>query len=154
MVKSYSIDDWKVYLKIALIRSLSSYLPQAYVQSSFDFYGKVLNGTEEMKERSKRIVEHTNEALGFGIGELYVERHFSPKAKEMAMEMVDNILAVMKERLSGLEWMGEETRAQAINKLNTIMPKIGYPNKWRDYSAMDIKDQAYVLHAIQLLSGH
>ncbi len=144
LVQDYSIDQWKVYLHAVLIRNNAAYLNQDFVQTNFDFYGKVLEGTEEMKERSKRVVEHTNSALGFGIGQLYVERHFSPTAKAMAMEMVENILAIMKERLADLEWMSEETRTQAINKLNTILPKIGYPDKWRDYSAMAIQDQPYV----------
>lgn len=148
LVKDFSIEQWNIYLHAVLLRNNAAYLSQEFVQTNFDFYGKVLEGTEEMKERSKRVVEHTNGALGFGIGQLYVERHFSPKAKEMALDMVENILAVMKERLADLEWMGEETRQQAINKLNTILPKIGYPDKWRDYSAMAIEDQAYVKNVL------
>jgi len=142
--QEYSLDNWKTYLRLSIVRSNAAYLSDDLVDANFAFYGKTLEGKEENKERSKRIVEHTNGALGMGIGQLYVERHFSPKAKEMALDMVDNILAIMKERLSTLEWMGEETRAQAINKLNTILPKIGYPDEWRDYSGMEIKDQPYV----------
>lgn len=142
--KKYSLDQWKTYLRLSIVRSNAAFLSDDLVQTNFEFYGKALEGKEENKERSKRIVEHTNGALGMGIGKLYVDRHFSPKAKEMALDMVDNILAIMKERLSNLEWMSEETRGQAINKLNTILPKIGYPDEWRDYGGMEIKDQAYV----------
>lgn len=144
LTKKYSIEQWNIYLHAVLLRSSAAYLSGDFVQTNFDFYGKVLEGTEEMKERSKRITEHTNGALGFGIGQLYVERHFSSTAKEMALDMVENILAVMKERLSNLEWMGQETRDQAINKLNTILPKIGFPDTWRDFSGMAIADQPYV----------
>lgn len=148
LTEKYSIEQWNIYLHAVLLRSSAAYLSADYVQTNFNFYGKVLEGTEEMKERSKRITEHTNGALGFGIGQLYVERHFSNTAKEMALDMVENILAVMKERLSTLEWMGQETRDQAINKLNTILPKIGFPDKWRDFSGMAISDQPYVKNVL------
>lgn len=148
LTSDYSIDDWKTYVRLAVVRSLAGSLSNDFVQTSFDFYGRTLEGTPEMKPRWKRVTEQTNGALGMGIGKLYVDRHFSPRAKEIALDMVDNILAVMKDRLSNLEWMSEETRQQGVHKLNTILPKIGYPDKWRDYSAMDIKDQVYARNVL------
>lgn len=144
--KDYSLEEWKTYMRLATVRNIAGALSRPFVENSFDFYGKALEGTEQMKPRWKRVTSSTNGALGMGIGELYVERHFSSRAREIALEMVENILAVMKDRVSDLEWMSPETRTQALNKLNTILPKIGYPDKFRDFSGMEIKDQAFVLN--------
>lgn len=144
----FSLDDWKNYLRLALVRSMAGSLSSDVVENSFDFYGRTLEGTPEMKPRWKRVTEQTNSALGMGIGKLYVDRHFSPRAKEIALDMVDNILAVMKDRLGNLEWMSPETRQEGVHKLNTILPKIGYPDEWRDYSEMEIKDQPFARNVL------
>lgn len=143
--KEKDLDVWKTYLTTALLRNAADYMGEDWVNAGFNFYGKVLQGTPELRPRWKRVTEHTNYSMGMGIGELYVKRHFSANAKKMALEMVDNILAEMKDRLGKLEWLSPETREQAVHKLNTILPKIGYPDDWRDYSKMDISgDVGYV----------
>lgn len=145
-----SLEDWKVYLHWSLLRSMSSYLPNAYVMADFEFGGKTLNGTEQIRPRWQRVVSDANWALGMAIGERYVKEHFSPNAKQIALGMVDNILNEMKGRLQNLAWMSPETRQQAVHKVNTIIPKIGYPDEWRDYSGMVInKADSYVQNALR-----
>lgn len=147
LLKSYSIDDWKAYLKVQLLNGSAGDLNNDFVVASFDFYEKTLEGTEKMKVRWKRVVEGANWGLGFALGQKYTEKYFSANAKKIALGMVDNILAVMKDRLSKLEWMGEETRKQAIHKVETILPKIGYPDTWRDYSKLEIGSGSYLQNA-------
>lgn len=150
MLVDRSLDDWKLYLKTALLRSTCDDLSNEFVQANFDFYEKTLNGTEEMKVRWKRVVEGANWGLGFALGKKYTEKYFSANAKNIALEMVDNILEVMKTRLAELSWMSEETKAQAIQKVSTIMPKIGYPDKWRDYSKLEISSDSYIKNVFAL----
>ncbi|MEM1000551.1 MAG: M13 family metallopeptidase [Bacteroidota bacterium] len=140
MTATYSLDEWKTYIRWSLLRSLASDLNRELVMADFEFYGKQLNGAEQIRPRWKRVVSGANRALGMAIGKKYVDQHFSPTAKKIALEMVDNILAEMTERLGQLEWMGEETREKAIYKVSTITPKIGYPDKWRDYTGLEITD--------------
>ncbi|HHG85391.1 MAG TPA: M13 family peptidase [Bacteroidetes bacterium] len=144
MIDSYSLADWKVYLHWSLLRSLAAYLPQAYVMANFEFSGKTLSGTEEIRPRWQRVVADANHALGMAIGKKYADTYFSANAKQVALDMVGNILEEMKNRLSKLEWMSPETREQAIHKVSKIMPKIGYPDKWRDYSGMKVGRESYL----------
>lgn len=141
---AYSIDDWKNYLKLSLLNGSANDLSNDFVTANFEFYEKTLSGTEKMKVRWKRVVEGGSWGMGFALGQKYTEKYFSANAKKIALEMVDNILAVMKDRLSKLEWMSDETRAQAIHKVETILPKIGYPDKWRDYSKLEIVGDDYI----------
>lgn len=143
MGSSYPIDDWKTYLRWSLARSTTGLLSDDFIEADFEFNSKTLTGAEEMQPRWKRVTSGAGWALGMAIGQLYVKEHFSPRAKEIALEMVENILTVMKDRLAGLEWMGEETRQKAIAKVNTIRPKIGYPDKWRSYEGLEIGDNYF-----------
>lgn len=144
MSGTFSLDDWKVYLRWTLMRSMASYLSNDYVMADFEFYSKKLSGAEKIRPRWRRSVENANWALGMAMGKKYVEAHFSPKAKEIALGMVHNILDEMKVRLAKLDWMSPETREKAIHKVSTVNPKIGFPDKWRDYSGLEILPGDYV----------
>lgn len=137
-LKKLSLEDWKVYLKWRLIDTYASELSSEFVNQNFDFYGKTLSGTKEMKPRWKRALSKINGNIGQLLGKAFVDRHFSKEAKEEVSRMVENIRAVFRTRIQKLEWMTEETKAKAIEKLESFNKKIGYPDKWRDYSALEI----------------
>ena len=129
---------WKTYLRYHLIRSAAPYLPKKFEEEAFAFQGKTLNGVPQQEERWKRVVAATDGAIGEALGQLYVEKAFSPKSKERMKVLVENLRAALKVRIDGLPWMGAETKAAAQKKLAAFGVKIGYPDKWRDYSALEI----------------
>jgi len=139
VVKAYSLDDIKTYLKAALLRGAASLLNNAFVQESFDFNTKYLRGIDQMLPRWKRVLGLTNSYLGEAIGKLYVDENFPPEAKEKALVMVENIRRAFAERIKGLEWMSDSTKQMAIRKLNAINVKIGYPEEWKDYSTLVVE---------------
>jgi putative endopeptidase len=143
-IASVPMDDWKIYLRWHLVHSNAPELPAKFVEENFNFYGKTLTGTEEMLPRWRRCVEATDRALGEALGEYYVKTNFPPEAKAKAQEMVKNLIAALRDDLSTLDWMSPETRKKAIEKLDAIRPKIGYPEKWRDYSAFKVGRVPYV----------
>ena len=108
------------------------------VEENFDFYGRTLSGVPQMRERWKRGVGLVEEALGEAVGQLYVERHFPPHAKERMVDLVDNLVEAFRRSLSQVPWMGDDTRREALAKLGQFTPKIGYPDRWRDYSALEV----------------
>ena len=117
----------------------AAYLSSAFVEENFDFYGRTLSGVPEMRERWKRGVGLVEEALGEAVGQLYVERHFPPHAKEAMVELVANLVEAFRRSLSEVPWMGDDTRREALAKLGQFTPKIGYPERWRDYSALEVR---------------
>jgi putative endopeptidase len=129
---------WRVYLKWHLLAAAAPWLSQPFVDESFAFNDKYLKGLQEKKPRWKRCVENTDELLGEALGRKYVERYFPPAAKARAQEMVQNLLAAMKDTINGLAWMSPATKQKALEKLATFNPKIGYPDKWKDYSKVRI----------------
>nr|WP_228266256.1 M13-type metalloendopeptidase [Microlunatus elymi] len=133
------LPAWKSWARWKIITSFSPYLSGSFVDERFRFYGTVLNGIPTLKERWKRGVAIVEGALGEAVGKVYVERHFSPVAKERMDELVANLIAAYRDSISELEWMTDETRAKALDKLSKFTPKIGYPDKWRDYSSLEIK---------------
>lgn len=139
VIKTNDVELWKNYLTYKIMSNYAGYLNSEMVQTSFDFYGKELSGTSEMRDRWKRVLGATNRYVGEAIGKLYVDAVFPPEAKETAKEMVSNILSAMKNRIQNLEWMTEETKVKAQEKLASFTVKIGYPDKWKDYSSLDIK---------------
>lgn len=149
MMKSVKTDDWKVYLTYHFVDGASDYLSNAFVNEHFDFHGKKLNGIEQLKPRWKRVVETADFCLGEALGEEYVKTAFTPEAKERAMEMVNNIKTAFGERIKTLDWMSDSTKQQALNKLSTFTVKIGYPDKWRDYSGLEINRDAYILNVMR-----
>ncbi|UCH09706.1 MAG: hypothetical protein JSU61_10860 [Fidelibacterota bacterium] len=133
-----SIEDWKAYFTFKLLNAYGPYLPAEFVEARFDFYGKTVRGIEENQPRWKRGVTTIDNILGEAVGQIYVERHFKPEAKARMEELVENLKLAFKERVMGLEWMGEATKEQALVKLGKFGTKIGYPDKWRDYSKLEI----------------
>ncbi len=133
------LRTWKDYLIVRTIDAYARVLPAAFVEASFDFNSRTLRGTEALRPRWKRAVSEANGALGEAVGKVYVARHFPPQAKQRMDELVRNLLAAFEEGIDALDWMGPETRRQAHEKLSKITVKIGYPDKWRDYSRLEIR---------------
>lgn len=140
IIADTSLDDWKTYLKWQALNANTARLNESVDLQNFDFFSKTLNGIEEPQPLWRRGVNNVNNVLGEVVGRIYVERHFPPEAKARMQELVDNLIRAYEVRIKGLEWMGEETRAEALDKLSKFTPKIGYPDEWRDYSALVIKE--------------
>lgn len=138
-----AVADWKTYLTWHLLDSAAPSLSDAFVQEDFAFNGAYLNGATEMKPRWKRCVEMTDALLGEALGRTYVEKFFPAEAKTRMQEMVANLRTAMGETIQGLDWMSAETRRRALEKLSTFNPKIGYPDRWKDYSAVPISRASY-----------
>ena len=133
------VDVWKDYLTFHFLQNNAGSLSSAFDQASFDFFGRTLNGTEEQRPRDRRGVNLVGEQLGEAVGQIYVDRHFPPSSKAAMEELVANLVTAFEGRLGRLEWMDEATRANALNKLSTFEPRIGYPDEWQDYSDLDIE---------------
>jgi putative endopeptidase len=144
-----SIADWKTYLRWHLVNSAAAGLGEKFVSEDFDFRGKTLTGAKEIQPRWKRCVQATDRNLGEALGQVYVEKYFPPAAKARALEMVHNLLAALRDDLATLPWMGPETRAQATAKLEAFAVKIGYTDKWRDYSALKIDRRSYAENVVR-----
>jgi putative endopeptidase len=137
--RAASLDTLKAYLTYTLIKARAPLLPKAIDDEVFDFYGRTLNGQPQQRDRWKRGTTTLNGALGEAIGQVYVQRHFSPNAKRLMVELVENLRLAFSQRIEGLTWMTPETKAVAREKLATFRPKVGYPNKWRDYSGLEVR---------------
>lgn len=131
------------YLSWKVINSAADYLSDDFVQANFAFYGKTMSGSKELRPRWRRTIDAVNGALGEAVGQLYVDKYFPAQAKERMLNLVDNLKSALGERISQLEWMEEETKSKAQEKLDAFIVKIGYPDKWKDYSSLDIKDDSY-----------
>ncbi|MBA2431058.1 MAG: M13 family peptidase [Chthoniobacterales bacterium] len=142
-----SVEDWKTYLRWQLIHAAAGELSAEFVNENFRFFEKTLRGSEKIRPRWKRVVASTDSSLGEALGKLYVEEHFPAEAKERALEMVENLREAMADRIKTLEWMDEPTKQEALKKLAAFRVKIGYPDKWRDYSGLKIDRGPYVLNA-------
>jgi endothelin-converting enzyme/putative endopeptidase len=132
------LANWKTYLRWHLIHANAPYLPAAFVKENFAFYGKTLRGAEQLEPRWKRCVGYVDNDIGEALGQAYVERAFSPEAKQRALQMVKQIEAAMQQDIENLPWMTGPTKQQALVKLHAVVNKIGYPDHWRDYSALRI----------------
>lgn len=133
------VETLRSYLAFHFIDNHTAMLPEAYDTASFEFYGRRLNGTEEQRPRELRAVQFVNGQLGELIGQVYVEEHFPPEYREQMTELVEYLRRAFADRLETLEWMDEETRAEAFAKLEAFIPKIGYPTQWRDYSSIEME---------------
>jgi endothelin-converting enzyme/putative endopeptidase len=136
------LASWKAYLRWHLVRSAAPFLSSAFVQERFAFEEQYLGGAKEMKPRGRRCAESTDALLGEALGRKYVEKHFPPAAKARMQELVRNLLLAMGDTIRGLDWMGPQTKAKALEKLATFNPKIGYPERWKDYSKVPIARDA------------
>src|SRR5579864_4038675 len=148
---STPLPDWKIYLRWHLITAAAPALSSKFVDENFNFFGKTMTGAKELQPRWKRCVQSTDRQLGEALGQKYVARAFPPEAKEAALKMVHNLISALHEDIETLPWMGPETKKQALDKLSHIMLKVGYPDKWRDYSAYDVTRGPYVDN---LFRGH
>ena len=148
-LSSVSLDDWKTYLRWHLIHTAAPALPEKFVEENFDFYGRTLTGVKENLPRWRRCVQGTDRELGEALGQFYVQRTFPPASKARALAMVQNLIAALHDDLSTLEWMSPPTRQKALEKLTAIQLKIGYPDKWRDYSKYQVNRGPYVANLLR-----
>ncbi|MHB8540238.1 MAG: M13 family metallopeptidase [Candidatus Acidiferrales bacterium] len=148
---STSLPDWKTYLRWHLVSTAAPALSSKFVNEDFDFFGKTLTGAKELQPRWKRCVQSTDRQLGEALGQKYVARAFPPEAKAAALKMVHNLVSALHDDIETLPWMGPATKKQALDKLSHIMLKVGYPDKWRDYSAYKVNRGPYVEN---LFRGH
>jgi putative endopeptidase len=144
MIANYSLDELKAYLKWNVMNTSAGYLGTAFEKQNFSFYGTALSGTKEQKPMWKRGINAANGIVGELLGQLFVEKSFSPESKKRVNEMVDNIMAAFKVRLTQLDWMSEPTRIKALEKLASFTKKFGYPDKWTDFSKLEIKEDSYI----------
>jgi putative endopeptidase len=140
------LSDWKIYLRWHVIHDKAPALTDAFVQENFNFYGKRLSGTAELQPRWKRCVQSVNRNIGEALGQVYVEKYFPPEAKAHAREMVQNLISALRSDIPTLSWMSPETKKAAVEKLEAFNIKIGYPDKWRDYSKLNIEHDSYAVN--------
>ncbi|MDE5612385.1 MAG: M13 family metallopeptidase, partial [Odoribacter sp.] len=143
ILNKVELDAQKAYLQWKVIDAAAPYLSDDFVAENFEFNGKVLSGIKEMKPRWKRAVATVDGVLGEAVGQMYVEKYFPAAAKERMVKLVENLQKALGERIQNLTWMSEETKAKALDKLAAIYVKVGYPDKWRDYSNLEIKNDSY-----------
>ncbi|HHQ14231.1 MAG TPA: M13 family peptidase, partial [Chromatiales bacterium] len=133
------LDDWKTYLRFKLLKAYAPYLNQDFVEEDFDFQGRILRGQQQLRPRWKRGVRLINTALGEMVGKHYVQRHFPPESRQRVQQLVENLRQAFAQSINSLDWMAPETKAQARKKLASFTSKIGYPDKWRNYDALEIR---------------
>ena len=143
LLKNVKLDVMKEYLVFKLLNSASNYLSDDFVNANFQFFGKTVQGREELQPLWKRSLAVVNRTLSEALGQKYVEKYFPASSKEKMVEMVSNLQAALGERINALEWMSDQTKAKAQEKLATFIVKVGYPDKWKDYSALEIKNDSY-----------
>jgi putative endopeptidase len=143
-MKNYALDDWKNYLKFHLLNGLSAYMDDKTYLQDFNFYSTTLRGVQEPKPRWKRVVEQTDGSLGELIGQVYVKEYLPKGTKEKLLEIGNNIKTVFAERIKGLDWMSAPTKEKALAKLNGVIMKVGYPDKWKDLSSLEVDRSSYV----------
>lgn len=149
MLKKSSVNDWKTYLRWRLLTNAAPYLSDEIVLENFNFFESVLNGTKELKPRWKRSLQTIDRLMGEALGEVYIQKAFPGDAKQHALDMVNNMQEVFRSRIKNLDWMSDSTKQQAEVKLDKFMKKIGYPDKMRDYSKLDITRDAFVLNVMR-----
>jgi len=142
-IQDTDIDTWKTYLEWGALNNMASRLTRDLDVQNFEFYGKVLSGTEEQQEDWRRAVSSVDGVLGEVVGKVYVKEHFPPEAKERMLELVGNLVKAYEKSIKELDWMGEDTKVEALDKLSKFTPMIGYPDNWRDYSALDVEVDDY-----------
>ncbi len=148
MAQGVPLPEWKTYLRWHLLHTMAAYLSAPFVNEAFAFNGRTLEGTQALPPRWKRVLAETDAALGEALGKLYVERAFRPQAKQKALALVANLQAALRARLQRLAWMSEATKGQALAKLDAMRVKIGYPDVWRDYGALEIDRTSYLKNVL------
>ncbi|MDX6237975.1 MAG: putative endopeptidase, partial [Kribbellaceae bacterium] len=143
-LRDVELEQWKEWLSWRVIHNAAPLLSRAFVNENFAFYGRRLTGAPELRERWKRGLGVVQAALGEAVGQLYVAEHFPPAAKARMVELVANLVEAYRQRIDALDWMSPETRQRALEKLGQFTPKIGYPDKWRDYSGLEVRSDDLV----------
>jgi putative endopeptidase len=143
LIHTEPIDHIKDYLSWKVINSAANFLSDEFVNANFEFYGKKMSGSKELRPRWKRSIDAVNSALGEAVGQLYVEKYFPPQAKDRMLQLVENLKTSLGERIDNLEWMSDTTKSKAHEKLAAFIVKIGYPDKWKDYTPLEIKEDSY-----------
>lgn len=143
MLTDVPVEQWRAYLRFHAIDVASPYLSKPFAEENFAFFGKTLNGQKQQEPRWKRVLTAINDTMGMALGELYVARAFPPESKARALELVNNVSAALKLRIENLDWMSAATREKALEKWATFLPKIGYPEKWRDWSGLTVSPDNY-----------
>ncbi|HZH33530.1 MAG TPA: M13 family metallopeptidase, partial [Pyrinomonadaceae bacterium] len=143
MLTEVPVENWKTYLRWMVLNRSAQLLPKRFADENFNFYSRTLSGTKEQQARWKRCINATDNTVGEALGQEFVKRTFTPAAKARMNEMIDNLIAAFRERLSQLDWMSEPTRQQALAKLSTFKRKIGYPDKLRGYQGLAIDRKSY-----------
>ncbi|MBF6627261.1 MAG: M13 family metallopeptidase [Proteiniphilum sp.] len=143
IIEREPVQPLRDYLSWKVINSAAGYLSDDFVNANFEFYGKMLSGSKELRPRWRRTIDVVNGALGEAVGQLYVAKYFPPEAKDRMVRLVDNLQVALGERINQLEWMSDDTKAKAAEKLSTFIVKIGYPDKWKDYTSLEVKDDSY-----------
>ena len=143
LLASAPISQWQAYLRFHAISSASPYLSTAFQDNRFDFYGKTLSGQPEQKPLWKRVLGAVNSSMGEALGQLYVAKEFTPEAKQRAQDLVTNVREALKDRIQQLDWMSDATKQKALDKWQKFLPKIGYPDHWRSWDGLDIKQGDY-----------
>jgi putative endopeptidase len=149
MIETESVGDWKTFLRWKLISATAPYLSSEFENESFDFYGRKLNGQEQMEPRWKRVLKTENAFLGEPIGQLYIQQYFEPLSKAKMKDMVKNLKAAFRARLQNLTWMENATKVKALEKLETMDVQVGYPEEWQNYSRLEIKNDSYVMNVLR-----
>jgi putative endopeptidase len=144
MLDDVPATTWQSYLRFRTVDSSSPYLADAFVQENFEFYNKTMRGQKELKERGKRVLDLIENQAGEAMGQMYVKVAFSPESKARMETLVKNLSASLKARIENLAWMSPETKKKALEKWSTFMPKIGYPDKWRDWNGLDTSRDSYI----------
>jgi len=150
LITETSIDDWKLYFQWQLLNTAANYLPKKFDDESFNFYGKVLKGTTEQKPRWKRAIATVNGSVGELVGKVYVKSFYPPEAKQRMDTMIENLRTAYGDSIKDLDWMSEETKVKALEKLHKFDPKIGYPTKWKDYSSIHISPNSLVANMLEV----
>lgn len=148
-MKANTINDWKVYLRWNLINTFASYLSQPFNDQNFKFFGTALNGVKVQRPRWKLVLDMEENCIGDLLGQLYVEKYVSPNFKKRYQDLTNNIIEAYRDRIGQLTWMSDSTKEKALVKLNSITVKVAYPDKWRDYSALNIDRSSYVMNVLR-----
>ncbi|MDR0927205.1 MAG: M13 family metallopeptidase [Ignavibacteria bacterium] len=147
-IKTTDLETLKCYLTWCVVNDAASALSTPFVNEDFDFYGKTLSGQEKLDERWKRVLNNINYALGQPLGQIYVEKFFPPESKARMLDLIANLRSSLENRIKNLDWMGDATKAKALEKLHSIVVKVGYPDKWEDYSKLEVTPDNYFQNCV------
>lgn len=149
LIERRPADDWRIFLTWKLYNATANYLSKDFVNEHFNFYSKILSGSKKIKPLWERTLTNVSSLLGEAVGQLYVEKHFPPQAKERMLKLVGYLKTALRQRIENLSWMTRETKQKALTKLETMNVKIGYPDEWKDYSELTISNKSYIQNIIE-----